>query len=124
VKNIDTSGMASKLTHINYAFGNVSEQGRCFEANQAGVGDAWADYQTRFAARRHRQRRGRRVQPAAGRQLQPAQAAQGEVPQPQGEHLARRLDLVEVLLERGAAGQPGRRSWRAASTCSSRATCR
>ena len=50
VKNIDTSGMASKLTHINYAFGNVSEQGRCFEANQAGVGDAWADYQTRFAA--------------------------------------------------------------------------
>ena len=46
VKNIDTSGMASKLTHINYAFGNVSEQGRCFEANQAGVGDAWADYQT------------------------------------------------------------------------------
>src|SRR5262245_47021835 len=50
VKNIDTSGMASKLTHINYAFGNVSEQGRCFEANQLGVGDAWADYQTRFAA--------------------------------------------------------------------------
>ncbi len=50
VKNIDTSGMASKLTHINYAFGNVSEAGRCFEANQLGQGDAWADYQTRFSA--------------------------------------------------------------------------
>jgi chitinase len=50
VKNIDASGQAAKLTHINYAFGNVNDQGRCFEANQAGVGDAWADYQTRFAA--------------------------------------------------------------------------
>jgi chitinase len=50
VRNIDASGQAAKLTHINYAFGNVSEAGRCFEANQAGVGDAWADYQTRFSA--------------------------------------------------------------------------
>jgi chitinase len=50
VRNIDASGQAAKLTHINYAFGNVSEDGRCFEANQAGVGDAWADYQTRFSA--------------------------------------------------------------------------
>jgi chitinase len=50
VRNIDTSGMASKLTHINYAFGNVNEQGRCFMANQLGQGDAWADYQTRFSA--------------------------------------------------------------------------
>ncbi|GGM59728.1 chitinase [Longimycelium tulufanense] len=50
VKNIDTSGTAAKLTHINYAFGNVSADGRCFEANQQGVGDAWADYQRRFSA--------------------------------------------------------------------------
>jgi chitinase len=50
VKNIDTSGQAAKLTHINYAFGNVNEQGRCFMANQLGQGDAWADYQTRFSA--------------------------------------------------------------------------
>ncbi|WP_405139219.1 glycoside hydrolase family 18 protein [Sphaerisporangium sp. NBC_01403] len=50
VKNVDTSGAASKLTTINYAFGNVSEQGLCFEANEAGVGDAWADYQKRFKA--------------------------------------------------------------------------
>jgi chitinase len=50
VKDVDQSGQASKLTTINYAFGNVSSDGKCFEANQTGVGDAWADYQTRFAA--------------------------------------------------------------------------
>ncbi|HEX2499362.1 MAG TPA: glycoside hydrolase family 18 protein [Actinomycetes bacterium] len=50
VKNLDTSGIAAKLTHINYAFGNVSADGRCFEANIPGQGDAWADYQTRFSA--------------------------------------------------------------------------
>ena len=50
VKNVHTSGMAARLTHINYAFANVGADGRCFEANQAGVGDAWADYQKRFKA--------------------------------------------------------------------------
>jgi chitinase len=50
VKDLDTTGMASKLTHINYAFGNINEQGRCFETNQLGQGDAWADYQRRFTA--------------------------------------------------------------------------
>ena len=50
VRNIDASGQAAKLTHINYAFGNVNQQGRCFMANQLGQGDAWADYQTRFSA--------------------------------------------------------------------------
>jgi chitinase len=50
VRDLETSGAAAKLTHINYAFGNVSSDGRCFEANQTGVGDAWADYQRRFAA--------------------------------------------------------------------------
>src|SRR6478609_5673303 len=44
-KNVQTSGQAGKLTVINYAFGNVSADGTCFEANAAGVGDAWADYQ-------------------------------------------------------------------------------
>jgi chitinase len=37
VKNIETSGSASKLTHINYAFGNVTG-GAC------QIGDAYADY--------------------------------------------------------------------------------
>lgn len=50
VKNLHTSGMAAKLTHINYAFANVGADGKCFEANEAGVGDAWADYQKRFKA--------------------------------------------------------------------------
>jgi chitinase len=40
VKNLVTSGAAAKLTHVNYAFANVSEDGRCFEANLAGEGDA------------------------------------------------------------------------------------
>jgi chitinase len=37
VKNIETSGSADKLTHINYAFGNVTN-GQCV------IGDAYADY--------------------------------------------------------------------------------
>nr|WP_240667696.1 glycoside hydrolase family 18 protein [Streptomyces luteoverticillatus] len=37
VKNIETSGSAAKLTHINYAFGNVTG-GKC------AIGDAYADY--------------------------------------------------------------------------------
>jgi chitinase len=37
VKNIVTSGSATKLTHINYAFGNVTN-GQCV------IGDSYADY--------------------------------------------------------------------------------
>ena len=37
VKNIHTSGSAAKLTHINYAFGNVTN-------GQCQIGDAYADY--------------------------------------------------------------------------------
>ena len=43
VKNIETSGSASKLTHINYAFGNVTN-GAC------AIGDAYADYQKTYDA--------------------------------------------------------------------------
>jgi chitinase len=46
VKNLVTSGSASKMTVVNYAFGNINAQNlQCFEVNQAGQGDAWADYQ-------------------------------------------------------------------------------
>ncbi|MDG4757468.1 glycoside hydrolase family 18 protein [Micromonospora sp. WMMD710] len=45
VKKLDTSGAASRLTHLNYAFGNVSEDGRCYVDGGPGEGDAWADYQ-------------------------------------------------------------------------------
>jgi chitinase len=37
VKNVHTSGSAAKLTHINYAFGNVTN-------GQCAIGDAYADY--------------------------------------------------------------------------------
>jgi len=60
VKKIDTSGVAAKLTHINYAFANIHHQTlTCFEANKAqgtgpngsdGAGDAWADYGKGYAA--------------------------------------------------------------------------
>lgn len=50
IRDVKESGMAERLTHINYAFGNVSEDGECFIVNQTGVGDAWADYQRGFRA--------------------------------------------------------------------------
>ncbi|MEV6396634.1 glycoside hydrolase family 18 protein, partial [Streptomyces sp. NPDC051907] len=43
VKNIQTSGSAARLTHVNYAFGNV-QGGKCT------VGDAFADYEKSYAA--------------------------------------------------------------------------
>ncbi|WSF21660.1 glycoside hydrolase family 18 chitinase [Streptomyces sp. NBC_01353] len=43
VKNIATSGSASKITHINYAFGNVTG-GKCT------IGDAYADYDKAYTA--------------------------------------------------------------------------
>ncbi|WP_407645180.1 glycoside hydrolase family 18 protein [Crossiella cryophila] len=43
VKNIVTSGSASKLTHINYAFGNVTN-------GQCAIGDAYADYDRAYTA--------------------------------------------------------------------------
>ena len=80
VKNLDTSGAAAKLTHINYAFGNVDEQGRCFEANAAGAGDAWADYQRPVPRPSSRRRRRRHLGRAAGRQLQPARKLKAKHP--------------------------------------------
>jgi chitinase len=43
VKNIHTSGSAAKLTHINYAFGNVVN-GQCV------IGDSYADYDRFYSA--------------------------------------------------------------------------
>jgi chitinase len=48
-KNVDTSGAAPDLTTINYAFGNIDDNG-CFEMTKSAVGDAWADYQRIFKA--------------------------------------------------------------------------
>ncbi|MEU6157108.1 glycoside hydrolase family 18 protein [Streptomyces sp. NPDC047130] len=44
VQDIDLSGAAERLTHLNYAFGNVSPQGECLMGNIPGEADAWADY--------------------------------------------------------------------------------
>ncbi|MFG2989889.1 glycosyl hydrolase family 18 protein [Streptomyces sp. NPDC048257] len=43
VKNLVTSGTAGKITHINYAFGNV-QNGQC------AIGDAYADYDKAYTA--------------------------------------------------------------------------
>ncbi|MER5930066.1 glycoside hydrolase family 18 chitinase [Streptomyces sp. NPDC002054] len=43
VKNLVTSGTASKITHINFAFGNV-QNGACT------IGDAYADYDKAYTA--------------------------------------------------------------------------
>ncbi|GAA0929170.1 glycoside hydrolase family 18 protein [Nonomuraea longicatena] len=39
VKDLDTSGAAAKLTHVNYAFGFVNAAGDCYSS------DEWADWQ-------------------------------------------------------------------------------
>ncbi|MFD7258621.1 glycoside hydrolase family 18 protein [Streptomyces sp. NPDC059874] len=44
VQDLEANGSAGKLTHVNYAFGNVSPQGKCFTGNVPGEADAWADY--------------------------------------------------------------------------------
>jgi chitinase len=56
VRNIETSGSADKLTHINYAFGNVRNN-RCevgvtqpADPNTGAGGDAFADYTKSFGA--------------------------------------------------------------------------
>ncbi|MET8541729.1 glycoside hydrolase family 18 protein [Kitasatospora sp. NPDC004799] len=49
-KRVQESGQAARLTVINYAFGNVSADGTCFESNEAGQGDARNDYQRAFSA--------------------------------------------------------------------------
>lgn len=55
VKNIDRSGAAARLTFINYAFGNVYDNGRCGiinrpETGNGDGGDAYADYQKSYDA--------------------------------------------------------------------------
>jgi len=42
VADVQNSGAASKLTHLLYAFANVSSNGQC------AIADSWADYQTPY----------------------------------------------------------------------------
>ncbi|MEV5612795.1 glycoside hydrolase family 18 protein [Streptomyces sp. NPDC052225] len=45
VQDLDRSGAAARLTHVNYAFGNIGPDGKCLMGNVAGESDPWADYQ-------------------------------------------------------------------------------
>ncbi len=49
VKNIDTSGSASKITHILYAFANTTG-GRCSNKDAAPNGDVYADREKAYTA--------------------------------------------------------------------------
>ncbi|EFL19036.1 chitinase II [Streptomyces sp. C] len=44
VQDLEANGTAGRLTHVNYAFGNIGADGKCFTGNVAGEADAWADY--------------------------------------------------------------------------------
>jgi chitinase len=50
VKDIVKTGAADKLTHINYAFANVSTDYKCYEETRAGWGDSSADYLVSYNA--------------------------------------------------------------------------
>jgi chitinase len=50
VKQVHTTGSAAILTHINYAFANVSTDSRCYEETRAGWGDSYADYEVSYTA--------------------------------------------------------------------------
>src|SRR3712207_1772367 len=44
IRSLVDNGSAAKLTHINYAFSFLDEQGKCVSS------DPWADYQMPFTA--------------------------------------------------------------------------
>ncbi|HLY28413.1 MAG TPA: glycoside hydrolase family 18 protein [Aggregatilineales bacterium] len=49
-KQVITTGAAPKLTHINYAFANVSTDSQCYEETRLGWGDSSADYEVGYSA--------------------------------------------------------------------------
>ncbi|HLI71427.1 MAG TPA: glycoside hydrolase family 18 protein [Ktedonobacteraceae bacterium] len=49
-KDLVANGTAAHLTALDYAFGNISPDLKCYETDQAGQGDPWADYQRPFSA--------------------------------------------------------------------------
>ncbi|WP_017538319.1 glycosyl hydrolase family 18 protein [Nocardiopsis halophila] len=50
VKSLETTGQADKLTHVNYAFANLDEDGRCFASDTEGEGEALSDYGRAYTA--------------------------------------------------------------------------
>ncbi len=65
VSDLVKNGSAARLTHINYAFGFVDEQGNCYSS------DPWADFQRPFSAE----------QSVSGVADQPGQALNGNLNQ-------------------------------------------
>ncbi|MFN8444925.1 MAG: glycosyl hydrolase family 18 protein [Caldilineaceae bacterium] len=47
-KELVSNGSVNKITVINYAFGNIGD-GKCIMTTQAGVMDAFSDYQRAFS---------------------------------------------------------------------------
>ncbi|WP_067971864.1 glycoside hydrolase family 18 protein [Nocardiopsis trehalosi] len=67
VKDLADSGTAERLTHLNYAFGNLDEDGECFMTDEEGRGDAYADYGRPYRGSESVDGRGdRRGQPLRG----------------------------------------------------------
>ncbi len=125
VKNLDTSGAAENLTHINYAFGNVSEDGKCsINIPILGESDPWADYQRPVPAHQSVDGVGDVAGDALMGNFGQLQKLKAKHPRPQGQHLPRWLVVVDVLLECSAdPGVASERSSSRASTSTSRVTC-
>ena len=129
VKNIDSSGSAARLTHINYAFGNVRNN-RCevgitqpSDPNSGAGGDAFADYTKAFSAAES-------VSGSADTWDQPLRGNWNQLKQ-----LKAKYPNLKVLISLGgwtwsrgfssaARRKTARRSSPRASTPTSRATCR
>ncbi len=98
-KNIETSGSGAELTHINYAFGNVTG-GKC------AMGDAYAATDRAYTAAESVDGVADTWDQVAARQLQPAAQAEEEAPGPQDPLVLRRLDLVRRLRRRPRGTRP------------------
>ena len=83
VSDLVRSGAAARLTHLNYAFGFLDEQGRCVSA------DPWADWQKPFTAE----------QSVSGQADQPGQPLAGNLNQLR--QLKQRHPKLRVLISLG-----------------------
>ncbi|MDS1270493.1 glycosyl hydrolase family 18 protein [Lipingzhangella sp. LS1_29] len=50
VRDLVETGQAEQLTHLNYAFVNLDEDGRCFATDAEGEGEAYSDYGRTYTA--------------------------------------------------------------------------
>ena len=50
VRDLVDTGQAERLTHLNYAFVNLDEDGRCFATDEEDEGEAYSDYGRAYSA--------------------------------------------------------------------------